>query len=64
MAECQNVSDFCVRKRMRLGLGLYGRMSGCLRLLREIKGKIRVRVAWQNVRTSELFLSETGKGWG
>ena len=58
MAECQNVSDFCARKGMRLGL--YGRSSGSVKPLCEINVKV-----WAHSRMSErqnFFLSETGLG--
>ena len=49
-----------MRKRIRLGLGLGGEMSGSrLEHLPKKKGKIRVRgrvsVARQHVRTSQTF---------
>ena len=45
MAECQNVSNFCVRKRLGLGvgLGMGGETTGRLVLLPEKKDKVRVR---------------------
>ena len=45
-----------VGKRVRLGL--QGKMSGCLKLFSEIKG--RARVTWLHARTSHKFLLERG----
>ena len=35
-------------------------MSGCLKLLPKIKGKVRDRVLWLSVRTSQNFVCEKG----
>ena len=57
----RDVSDFAVRKRvwLGLGLGLEGGMAGRLELLPRKKGKVRVRgrvrVARQDVGTSRTF---------
>ena len=46
--QCRDDLNFCLRKRVRLGLGeglgLRGDLSGRLAILREKKGKVRVRV--------------------
>ena len=44
-AKRRDVSDFCMKKKVRLGLGLQGKISERLKLLLQKKGKVRVRVA-------------------
>ena len=59
-AKRRDVSDFCVRKKVRLGLGLQGETLGRLEILLKKKGKVRVRVTRQNFGTSQTFASEKG----
>ena len=47
MSRCSRL-----RKGIRLGIGTHGEMSVCLKVLHEIKGK--VRVARKNVRIFTL----------
>ena len=44
--QCRDDLNFCLRKRVRLGegLGLRSDLLGRLAILREKKGKVRVRV--------------------